>query len=107
MNGWAPATVTYSPDGEVLSVAVSEPRFSPGEKALLLASRRADQQPRGSHGWLISEATAPENQFKFRVGAPTTDFAAKALATAQESWQKKHGDKAGMDHLLWRVEKQD
>ncbi len=105
LNGWAPASVTYAPDGEVLSVTVQEPRFTPEDKALLLAARRKDRAPRGSHGLTIEDAADPKNFGRFKVDAPTTDFAAKALHEAQESWRKKHGDQAGMEYLLWRVEK--
>ena len=91
----------------MVSVTVQEPRFTPAEKALLLAARRQSLEPRGSHGFTIAEATDPKNFGKFKVLTPATDLVAKALHEAHESWRAKHGDHAGMDYMLWRVEKKD
>lgn len=106
LQGWAPRTVTRAADGSVLSVSVAEPRFTRREVAVLLASRRAERVRRGPHGVLMSEATARENKFKFRVPLPTEDYAAKALHVAQEKYRKDYPN-ASMDSLLWRVEKRD
>lgn len=103
MNGWAPASVTYSPDGEVLSVTVQEPRFTPSEKAVLLAARRKALEPRGSHGFTFSEATDRANLGKFVVPMPLTDLASKALREAEESWKSQHGSDSTRD-LIFRVE---
>lgn len=103
LNGWAPASVTYSPDGEVLSVTVSEPRFTPAEKAALLAARRSANAPRGSHGFLLAEASDPKNQFAFQVPPPSRDWAQAKLNEAHEAYRKRYPD-ADMDSLLWRVE---
>ena len=67
MNGWSPSSVTRDADGKVLSVTTTEPRFTPDDKALLLASRR---RVRGTHGILMSEALDPANQFAFEVEPP-------------------------------------
>lgn len=104
LNGWAPASVTFDPDGDVLSVTVSEPRFTPGEKALLLASRRAERDPRGEHGFLLSEAADPANQFAFHVPPPSRDWAQVKLNEAQAAYQKRFPD-TDLGSLLWRVEK--
>lgn len=102
LNGHAARTVTVGPDGEVLSVTVSEPRFTRAEKNALLASRRAERAPRGSHGLLLSEATDPGNQFAFKVPPPITDHAQVALSKAQEAYEKQHPGAVGK---LWRVER--
>lgn len=52
LHGWTPKTVTVDAEGNVVSVAVTQSRFTPREVTLLLASRRAESAPRGSHGWL-------------------------------------------------------
>ncbi len=104
LNGWAPASVTYSPAGEVLSVTVTEPRFTPEEKFLLLASRREDMRPRGGHGLLLSEATDPANADAYTVPLPLTDFAEKALSNAKKKYRDRWGADA-LDNLLWRVER--
>lgn len=104
LNGHAAHSVTYSPDGEVMSVTVHEPRFTPGEKALLLAARRLSLAPRNQLGWLMSEATDPANQGRFRVGLPTTDLVAKAIGEAVEAWEKMHGE-GSSKYLLWSAEK--
>lgn len=87
MHGWAPAQVTYDADGTVLSVTVQEPRFTPGEVALLLASRRAEKEPVGRHGIPVSEATDPANQFAFEAVGPRVDWAQSAINDAEAAFE--------------------
>lgn len=105
LNGWTPATVTYDRDGEVVAVAVAEPRFSRDEKERLLAARREELEPRGSHGVPLRDATDPANDptswestGRFVVPLPRVDFAAEALRAAQAKWPED--DKRA---LLWTV----
>lgn len=98
--------MTVDGDGNVLSVAVSEPRFTPHEKALLLASRRVEDEPRGSHGILISEATDPKLQDQW-VTEPVTDFAQRLLNSDQERWREQYGDVLDMSAILWRLKRKD
>lgn len=98
--------MTIGADGEVLSVSATESRFTPREVACLLASRRAENAPRGSHGLLLSEATDPANKDTFTVPLPITDFAAKALRREQEAYEKRWG-KDSMHDTLWRVQMRD
>lgn len=102
LNGWTPKTYTVGPDG--VTVTVTESRFTRQEKVLLLASRRADAAPRGRHGLLLSETTDPENQFKFRVPFPTTDWAQAEVDKAEAAYRAKY-PKAPMGALIWRAEK--
>lgn len=108
LAGWEPAQVTtFERDfwGRVIrTVTVQEPEFSRDDVATLLASRRRDALPRGSHGHLLSEATDPKN--KWHTSLPTTDFAAKELNAAQERYSKTYPD-ADMSSLLWGVQKID
>lgn len=104
LNGHAAHSVTYGPDGEVLSVTVHEPRFTPMEKALLIVARRKANAPRGSHGWLLSEATDKKNAGRFRVEGPDTDLVAKAIGDRAELWEKQNGE-GSSKYLLWQVEK--
>lgn len=104
LNGWAPKTVTLDPDGVVLSVTVTQPRFTPRERAVLLASRRAEQARRGQHGQLMSEATDPKNQFAYQARGPITDWAQKKLDEAEDAYKKKYPD-ADMGSLHFWVEK--
>lgn len=90
----------------MVSVTVTESRFTPFEKALLLASRRADNVPRGSHGILVSDATDPKIQDQW-VAEPVTDFAQKALNAEMEKWRNMYGDAVDMDAMLWRVTRRD
>lgn len=110
MLGWEPAEVTsyeYDAAGRVSrTVMIREAEFSPWDLALMLDSRRAEKEPRGSHGWTIAEATNPENQFKFYAPSPTKDFAAEALHREQESYRKRFPS-VDMGSILWRVEKKD
>ncbi|MDR6868448.1 hypothetical protein J2Y69_003064 [Microbacterium resistens] len=105
LNGWAPSQVTVDHTGAVISVTVAEPRFTPQEKAVLIAARRRALEPRGSHGITTAEATDPANDgssptatARF-VAKPSVDFAADAVRVAQEKWPKD--DKRA---LLWRAE---
>ena len=102
LNGWSPASVTVDAQGVVLSVTVSEPRFTPADKAALLLSRRADHEPRGRHGLPLSVAMDPNNQFAFDVPAPSTDWAQATLNAAQDRFHTAWPD-ADMDSLLWSV----
>lgn len=69
----------------MLSVSVAQPRFTRREKALLLASRR-DELSRGKHGFLMSEAMDPANQFKFYSPPPRVDYAEKARLDAEKRY---------------------
>lgn len=82
-------------------MAVTEPRFTPREKALLLASWRADREPRGRHGFLLSEATDPDVQWE--VGMPVRDYAQQALDKAEDDYEAQWGKAADMRSLLFRV----
>ena len=96
--------MTFDADGEVLSVAVSEPRFTRAEVALLLASRRAENAPRGEHGLLLSEAMDPKSQFAFEPTGAVTDWAQKVLNKAREDYRKKY-PQADMGAVNIRVRK--
>lgn len=85
-------------------MTVTEPRFTRAEVDVLLASRRKEREPRGSHGFTIAEATDPANQYRFRApDAPVFDFAQIALDRARDAYRKKWPD-ANMSAALFRVE---
>ncbi len=109
--GWEPAEVTtyeYDDDGRLIqSITVREPEFSHLDRAWLADSLKQEQAPRGSHGWLMSEATDPANQGKFFVGPPTVDFAARAEIEAREEAEKVYKGKIPLGALKFRVEKKD
>ena len=96
-------SVTYSPDGDVLSVTVSEPRFTVAEKMLLIEARRRARAPRGEHGWLMSVATDPKNAGRVKVGLPYTDFVAKAIGERVEAWEKENGEGSAR-YLIFNAE---
>jgi hypothetical protein len=104
LNGWAPRSVTLDADGNVVSVTAAAPRFTPRERALLLASRRAEKVQRGRHGIPTSEATDRRNQFSFKVPPPSQDWAQKKLNEVQAAYEKSHPG-VDMGSLLWRVER--
>ena len=105
LHGWAPTTVTVDADGNVLSVSATSPRFTRRDVHLMLASRRAERAPRGSHGHLLVEATDPALQNAWVVDLPTTDFAAAKLKKAQDQYAKSYPD-ADMGSVLWRVRRE-
>lgn len=104
LRGWTPRSVTVGADGEVLSVTVSESRFSAGEVARLLASRRRERVVRGAHGIPLVEAMDPANQFAFETTPPVMDWAQKALNVAQEAYRKQN-PKSDMSAVHIRVRK--
>lgn len=107
LNGWTPATVTYDAAGDVVSVTVTEPRFSPREVDLLIESRRQEKAPRGPHGHLLSTATDPDVQRRINVPLPRIDYVQRALLKAQERHRAEYGENADYSGELWRVEVSD
>ena len=96
--------MTVGPDGEVLSVTVSEPRFTVQDKVALLVSFREDRAPRSRTGVLLSEAMDPNNQFAFEVPPPATDWSLAAMNAAQDRYRSAWPD-ADMDSLMWSVKR--
>lgn len=96
--------MTVDASGEVVSVMVQEPRFTPHEVDVLLASRREDSKPRGEHGLPLSVATDPENRGKFKVPPPLRDFAAEKLHAEKSAFKSKYADEYDRYSWLWRVE---
>ncbi|MGF3055608.1 hypothetical protein [Microbacterium sp. YY-01] len=80
-----------------------EPRFTPAEVELLLASRRAEQVPRGAHGFTIAEATDPKNQYAFKVTS-VVDYAERAKHWAIKEHEERFGENSGSEYRLWRTE---
>lgn len=96
--------MTLGADGSVLSVTVSEPRFTRREVALLLASRRAEKVPRNRLGVPLHEAMDPANQFAFEVDPPVMDWAMKKRNEVAEAYHKAN-PKADMDAVHFRTYK--
>lgn len=107
--GWEPGestTFEYDDEGRMVrAITVREPEYSHLDRSWMLESRRRDAEPRGRHGWLMSEATDPANRAKFFVPPPTVDFAEVAHAKAKEDAQKIYKDVYPMDSLVLKVEK--
>lgn len=103
MNGWTPATVTLDADGNVLTVSVTESRFTPHSVEVLLASRRREQSL-NEHGIPYAEAMDPANQFRFRAVGPRIDWSAEAVRKAQKAYREQNKD-VDMSSLRWGVEK--
>ncbi|MBC8726063.1 hypothetical protein F6X37_32365 [Paraburkholderia sp. 31.1] len=72
-----------------------EPRFTPGEVAILLASRRAEREPRGRHGIPLAEALDPANQFAYEPVGPNVDWAQSTINEAEAAFEK---NRAKGDH---------
>lgn len=106
--GWEPAQITtfeYDGDRLVRAVTVVEPEWSAEDRALLVASRRAERVKRGPHGYSLEEAMDPANQFRFDPGKPRRDFAMKALQDAQRAYFKANPDARDDRSLVWDVKK--
>ncbi len=64
-------------------MTVRESEYNDRDRALIAASWRADQAPRGRHGILMSEAMDPANQFAYEAVGPREDFAQSAINKAE------------------------
>lgn len=80
-----------------------EAEFSPDDVAVLLESRRTERVPRGSHGFPLAIAMDPGNQFRFKPVGPRVDWAAKAVAKAEDDY-KKQNPGADMTGLRFGIE---
>lgn len=96
--------MTVDESGDVLSVAVVEPRFTRAEVDVLLASRRKEREPRGPHGFTIAEATDPNVRGRIRVPLPTRDFIQQRIDKEKRSYEKTYGEHAEMGSLYFRAE---
>lgn len=105
--GWEPAEVTrfYYDDAGRLSHAVTtrEPEFGDADRIALHAARDEQHAPRGRHGILLSDATDPAKQYRWKVPLPTLDFAQAELDKTKARYLKAYPD-VDADALLWRVE---
>lgn len=87
-----------------MSVTVTEPRFTPREVDVLLASRRKEQEPRGAHGFTLAEATNPDVRGRIRVPLPTRDFIQQRIDKERRAYEKRYGEHADMNSLYFRAE---
>jgi hypothetical protein len=90
-----------------------EPEFSSEDVALLLAHRALEARPRGPHGELLAESTDPRADPSKPGGwhyeanqKPRIDYAAKAVADAQDAFYEKW-PKASRNGHQWYVTRVD
>lgn len=93
LSGWEPAEVTtfeYDDSGRVVrQITVREAEWDRDEEEFLVASRELEADT-GPHGFLMSEAMDPANQFAFEGDpVPAIDFAEKARLDKQDAYYKK------------------
>lgn len=87
-----------------MTVVTREPEFSRDDVASLLALRRLEQEI-GPHGFPMSEATDPANQFAFEgYEKPRTDYVEKARRDAMEAFYKRYPD-ANRNGHIWGVKR--
>jgi hypothetical protein len=110
LAGWEPATYAR-PDGDGWVFHV-EPEWDPQQVALLLAAQEL-QADIGPHGHPLAEAMSPDGdpanprrKYHYEVPLPAVDFAAKALADAQDARRQQYPD-ATENGLMWGVKKVD
>jgi hypothetical protein len=108
LAGWEPATYVR-PDGDGWVFHV-EPEWDAEQVALLLAVKelRADV---GTHGHPLTESMSPladpnrrGDGWLYEVPPPAVDYAAKALADAQDAYTAQYPD-ANQNGLMWGVRK--
>lgn len=95
--------MTLNADGDVVSVTVTESRFTPMDVDILLGSRRLDAS-RNEHGIPYAEAMDDANQHKFKAVGPRMDWSAEAIRRAKARYDdaNKHTDTSS---VRWSVEK--
>ena len=64
-------------------MTVREPEYNDRDRALIAASFRVDQEPRGRHGIPLREAMDPANQFAYEAAGPREDYAQSAINKAE------------------------
>lgn len=105
MQGWEPAEVTtfeYDGDRLVRAIKVIEPEWSGEERALLLASRELEFEPRNSVGIPLVEAMDPKHQFDWvPPELPTMDWAIKAADDKKDAYYAANKDASRNGHM-WR-----
>lgn len=79
-----------------------EAEYNDQDRALIAASKAADDVPRGRHGLPLSVSTDIANWGQFVV-EPTRDFALEALNAEKKRWHDENGDAVDADAMLWRV----
>ena len=111
MSGWEPrefATYTFDDAGNrVGETWVREQEFDAHDVRLMVAHLRREADI-GSHGQPMSEATsadanpATHGGYRYEANsAPRIDWAAKALAGAQETYYKANPNVSRDGHLWW------
>jgi hypothetical protein len=104
----------YGSDGRVSqTISRREPEFTPNDLRLLAAHVALESRPRGSHGELLEEATDaradPSTPGGWRYVAnekPRIDYAAKAVADAQDAFYEKW-PKVSKNGHQWHVTRVD
>jgi hypothetical protein len=111
LAGWEPQHRyrQTAPDQWVVEV---EPEWDSEQVTLLLAAREL-QADIGAHGHPLTEAMSPDGdpanprrKYHYEVPLPAVDFAAKALADAQDARRQQYPD-ATENGLMWGVKKVD
>lgn len=92
-------------DGDVVSVSVTEPRFTPDEVGLLLAARRLELS-RNDYGIPRDVAMDADNQWGFKIVGPRMDWAEETVRRAKVAYKQSNPD-ADMSSLHWSVELKD
>ena len=113
MWGWEPRTITrylFDDAGNVVGQeSTTETEFDSRQVALLLAHLELEAD-RNSLGIPRSEATDPDNQFKYRAEGPVVDWAEQALSRAQKAYYDKYdrpGEPVDRSGHLWSVHLKD
>ncbi|MEO2134603.1 hypothetical protein [Microbacterium sp.] len=88
------------------SVTVREPEYDDRDRALIIASQAAADEPRGRHGIPLSEAMDPKNQFAYEPVGPTVDWAQSAInkAEAEHEAKRAKGDHRSVSFTVRRRE---
>jgi hypothetical protein len=89
-----------------------EPEYSTADIDALIASRRAEREPRNSYGVPLSEATSEdadparwERKYGYEAHAQR-DYAADVVETARTEYREKYPD-ANHGALIWTVRRFD
>lgn len=108
--GWFWAVA--NPPVVVRAASYSEPEWSPGDIAALVAVRE-QRKLIGPHGWPIDEAMSPDGdpsswdaKYQWVVPPPSVDYAQRAIDIKKAEYAKEYPN-VDMNSLRWRVERRD
>lgn len=86
------------------SITTREAEYTDRDRAVLFEAWQRDNERRDPNGIKLSDATDPAQQYDWKVGLPTMNFAQAALNKAMTAYKKAWPD-ADTTALIWEIER--